>query len=79
MIASISPQELVELIDRNYRELAKLEMAGIRFQTEAEFDSAKDNAEDSDGTVGTPIWPARSVQFRVVHRRTPPRPQYEFC
>jgi hypothetical protein len=41
MIASVSPQELNELIDRNYRELAKLEMAGIRSQSEAEFDSAK--------------------------------------
>jgi hypothetical protein len=41
MIASVDPQDLKELIDRNYRELAKYEIAGIRAKTEAEYDSTK--------------------------------------
>jgi hypothetical protein len=41
MIASVDPQDLKDLIDHNYRELGKEEIARIRSTTEAEYDNAK--------------------------------------
>jgi hypothetical protein len=47
MLASVAPKELEELIDRNYRELAKQEIAAIRSKNDAEFDQAKSELDSS--------------------------------
>jgi hypothetical protein len=47
MLASVAPQELNDIIDQNYRELAKQEIAAIRSKNEADFESAKSDLDGS--------------------------------
>jgi hypothetical protein len=46
-LAQIEPQQFTELINRNYRELVKEELAKTRSATSAEFDKAKSELDQS--------------------------------
>lgn len=47
MLTSVAPQELKDIIDQNYRELAKHELAAIRAKNESDFESAKSDLDAS--------------------------------
>jgi hypothetical protein len=47
MLASVAPEELNDIIDQNYRELAKQEIAEIRAKNETDFESAKSDLDAS--------------------------------